>query len=115
VTTTIQNCRDTSGNPVPQGCAAQTHERNVRTSIRYDALGRSYEAVDPLEQVTHMTFDGLGRTTATTRNYVLGGPTTPITNVMALTAYDPLGRTTVMTDALGTMTRQAAMGSAKRS
>src|SRR6185503_19634397 len=47
-----------------------------------------------------ITYDGLGRTTATTQNAVPSASTTPITNVTTLTTYDGLGRTTRVTDPL---------------
>src|SRR5262249_23474921 len=43
VTTSIQNCRNSSGTAVSQGCAAfssSTPDRNVASETHYDALGR---------------------------------------------------------------------------
>ncbi|MCG8353759.1 MAG: RHS repeat protein, partial [Chloroflexales bacterium] len=104
VSATIQNCRDAAGNPVASGCAAQTDQRNVRQQTRYDGLGRVIETEDALGTVTRMTYDGVGRTVTTTRNYVAGGPRDSATNVTTETAYNGLGWTTVVTDALGAAT-----------
>ncbi|HEY3227682.1 MAG TPA: hypothetical protein VGJ87_00595, partial [Roseiflexaceae bacterium] len=108
VTATIQNCRDAAGNAVATGCAAftaGTPDRNLPTTTHYDALGRAFETVDALGHVTHITYDGLARAVATTQNYAAGAPTTAITNVTTLTAYDAIGETTVITDALGAVRR----------
>src|SRR5262245_11845900 len=78
--------------------------------MAYDALGRTTILTDALEVATHTTYDDLGRATATTRNWVVGGPTTAITNVTTLTQFDGLGRTVVMTDALGYGTRTSYNG-----
>ena len=105
VSATIQNCRDAAGNPVVTGCAGQTAERNVRQQTRYDGLSRVLESEDALGTVTRMTYDGVGRTVTTTRNYVAGGPSDSATNVTTETAYNGLGWTTVVTDALGAATQ----------
>ncbi|HEY3228185.1 MAG TPA: RHS repeat-associated core domain-containing protein, partial [Roseiflexaceae bacterium] len=101
VTATIQNCRDANGNAVAQGCApfdgVNAPDRNVPTQTRYNVLGRAFEAVDPLGTVTHQTFDGLGRPTATTRNYLAGGPLDAATNVTTRQTYNSLGRTLTAT------------------
>jgi RHS repeat-associated protein len=106
VTTTIQNCRDTNGNPVAQGCAsfdgANMPDRNVPTQTRYDALGRVFEVVNQAGQIAHLTFDRLSRPVAVTQNFVAGGPINADTNVTTRQSYDLLRRTTVVTDALGT-------------
>jgi RHS repeat-associated protein len=104
VTTSIQNCLDGSYTAIPTGCGAfdpNDPDHNLPTSRAYDALGRTTIVTDALDVATQTTYDGLGRAVATTRNWVLSGPTTAITNVTTLTAYDGLGRTIVMTDALG--------------
>jgi YD repeat-containing protein len=100
----IQNCRNASGTAVATGCAAfngATPDRNVPSTTRYDALGRAYETVDALGHVTRTTYDGLGRAVATTQNDVASAPTTAITNVTTLIAYNALGQTTVLTDGVG--------------
>lgn len=107
VTTTIQNCRDAGGTAVAQDCAAYSDtftDRNVASSTHYDALGRAFETVDAQGHVGHMTFDDVGHVVSAQQNYVASAPTTAITNVTTLMAYDPLGRTTVMTDAVGKAT-----------
>src|SRR6266508_2315374 len=73
--------------------------------LHYDALGRAFATIDALGHVTHITYDGLGRAVATTQNYAAGAPTSAITNVTTLTAYDAIGQTTVLTDALGAVAR----------
>jgi RHS repeat-associated protein len=113
VTTAIQNCRNAQGAAVATGCVSfdpATPDRNVHATIHYDALGRAFESLDALGTVTHSAFDQLGRPVATTQNYVVGAPTTPITNVTTLSAYDALGQTTSMTDALGFATHTTANG-----
>ena len=107
---TIQNCRNGSGTPVASGCAgfdSNVPDRNVPTETRYDALGRAFETVDALGTVTHATYDILGRVIASTQNYVSGGPVDSDTNVTTSRAYDVLGRTTVITDAVGAASVQA--------
>jgi len=108
LTTTTENCRDTSGNPMAQGCApfdaANAPDRNVSSQTRYDVLGRAFETVDPLGHVTHTTYDGLGQEVAIAYNYVPGTPATSDTNITSRASYDALGRTTVMTDAVGAPT-----------
>src|SRR5439155_15240343 len=104
VTTTVQNCRDGANVAVATGCAAfdpDTPDRNVPAHTHYDALGRAFETVDALGHVAHTAYDGLGRAIATTQNYVVGGSVLTDTNVTTRMAYDALGYTTVMTDALG--------------
>ncbi len=116
VTTTISNCRDGSGNPISQGCApfaSGTPDRNVSAQRRYDLTGGATEQIDALSHITRTTYDVLGRPRVTTQNYVSGGPVTPDTNVTTRRAYDALGRTTIITDALlpvGAMTRYAYDG-----
>jgi RHS repeat-associated protein len=104
VTATIQNCR-TSGNvAVASGCAsfsATYPDRNVPSETHYDAMGRAFETEDALGHVAHIAYDGLGRAIATIQNYVFGGSVLTDTNVTTRMAYDVLGRTTIMTDALG--------------
>ncbi len=111
VTATIQNCRDSSGNPVAQGCApfsAATPDRNVTTQTRYDALGRAFETVDALGHVTHSAYNGMSRAVMAIQNYVAPGtPTTPITNVTTLAQYDALGYTLIMTASIGAVTRSS--------
>jgi RHS repeat-associated protein len=113
-TKTIQNCRNGSNVAVPTGCAtfnATFSDRNVPTSMLYDALGRTTLITDALSTVTRSFYDGLGRSTKTIRNYVAPGtPTTAITNVTTLTKFDGLGRTSIITDALGYPTRQSYNG-----
>ena len=110
VTTSVQNC---TGSQAPQSCGTATLDQNIANQTHYDALGRTFETVNPLGIVTHTAFDGLGRTTATTQNYVLSDPTTAITNVTTLSTYDALGRVVTMTDALSNTSTQATMGSAR--
>ncbi|WP_322489328.1 SBBP repeat-containing protein [Chloroflexus sp.] len=110
VGTVVQNCRDGSGTPVASGCVAfssTTPDRNVPVITRYDALGRAWESENALGQVDRTTFDGVGRTATTTRNYVNGGPSDSDTNVTTRQGYDALGRTTVITDALNVATFRA--------
>ena len=85
------------------GCVAfssTTPDRNVPVITRYDALGRAWESENALGQVDRTTFDGVGRTATTTRNYVNGGPSDSDSNVTTRQGYDALGRTTVITDAI---------------
>jgi RHS repeat-associated protein len=108
VTTTMENC---TGGSTPASCGTLTADENVPTTTHYDALGRGFERVDALDHVMYTRYDGLGRSVATIQNYIAPGtPTTAITNVTTLAAYDGLGRTTVMTDALGATTRQGYNG-----
>jgi RHS repeat-associated protein len=113
VTNAIQNCRTTQGSAVAQGCApfdAAVPDRNIPAQMRYDVLGRAFETVNALGYVAHNAYDGLGRTVATTQNYIAGGAATSDTNVTTRTAYDALGRTTVITDAVGASTRSGYDG-----
>lgn len=110
VTHSIQNCRDGSSDPVATGCAAfnpNVPDRNVPGETRYDALGRSFETVDALGHITRQEYDGAGRVVTTIQNYVDRGPVNSDTNVASSRAYDALGRTTVITDALGAASFQA--------
>jgi len=110
VTHSIQNCRDGSGDPVATGCAAfnpNVPDRNVPTETRYDALGRSFETVDALGHITRQEYDGAGRAVTTIQNYVDSGSVNSDMNVATPRAYDALGRTTVITDALGAASFQA--------
>ncbi len=74
------------------------NDRNIAAQTRYDALGRAYEIVDALGFVTHTDYDGLGRPTTATRNYVAGGPVNQDTNVRTQHTYDALGQVTIRTD-----------------
>lgn len=110
VTHSIQNCRDGSGDPVAMGCAAfnpNVPDRNVPTETRYDALGRGFETVDALGHITRQEYDSAGRAVTTIQNYVDSGPVNSDTNVATSRAYDALGRTTIITDALGAASFQA--------
>src|SRR6185436_9321600 len=98
VETTVQNCTGTSA---PRSCGSQDADQNVPKTTHYDALERAFETVDARGHTAHTAYDGIGHSFATTQNYVSSGPTSAITNVTTLSAYDPLGRTIVMTDALG--------------
>jgi YD repeat-containing protein len=98
ITKRTQNC---TGASAPASCGSQTNDANVATTTHYDALGRAFETVEALGHTSHTNFDGLGWPTVTIQNYAMGGPTTAITNVTTLMGYDGLGRTTVVTDALG--------------
>jgi YD repeat-containing protein len=96
-TLTILNCRDEQDKAVPQGCAPfdpATPDRNVPFQIRYDLLGRPFKIVDALGQVSRTTFDGLGRTLATTQNSIAGGPTTASENVYSARLRSGLFTTT---------------------
>jgi RHS repeat-associated protein len=109
VSATIQNCRNTSGEAVSSGCAAfsaATPDRNVRSSVHYDALGRVFETVDPLGSITRTTFDGLGRATATTEHFLDGifDPNAPDTDVTTTQTFDALGRVITTTDPTGATT-----------
>lgn len=109
VLTTIQNCRTTSGVAVAEGCAAfnsTATERNIPTTITYDALGRIAHTTNALGQVTHQTYDGVGRVLKTTRNYTETPATPPHAdeNVTTQSAYDGLGHTTIITDEVGAET-----------
>jgi YD repeat-containing protein len=109
VVQTIQNCRTASGVPVATGCAAfdpDVPDRNVPQAIGYDALGRTFEMVDALGYVSRSTYDGLGRTIASIRNYQSGAAANSDTNVTTSQAYDALGRTVSSTDPLGVVTSQ---------
>ncbi|NJM06457.1 hypothetical protein HC891_10060, partial [Candidatus Gracilibacteria bacterium] len=102
VVQTIQNCRTSSGAAVTTNCAAfdpLLPDRNVPSATRYDALGRGFEMEDALGYVTQSSYDGVGRTLATTRNYIAGGPSDSDTNVTTQQAYDALGRVLATTDA----------------
>ncbi len=106
---TVQHCQDLLGQAAPTGCApfdpAQP-DRNVRQTQGYDALGRTAVVTDALGVASVTHYDDLDRPVATIRNAVTGAPTTAITNVITLQAYDALGRTVVVTDATGVATRQ---------
>jgi RHS repeat-associated protein len=104
MTTTTLNCRTTANVAVAQGCAAFNPaypDRNVSTVTRYDAAGRSFERVDALGTVSHTNYDQLGRSVAVIQNYVAGAPTTAVTNVTTLTAYNGLSQVITVTNALG--------------
>ncbi|HEY0736593.1 MAG TPA: RHS repeat-associated core domain-containing protein [Herpetosiphonaceae bacterium] len=107
VTATIQNCRAADGGDPPGDCtdAAKPSERNVRSLTRYDALGRVVETEDALGHITHIAYDGLGRTVATTANAVPNVAPDADTNVMTSTEYDALGRVVAVTDPTGAVTR----------
>jgi RHS repeat-associated protein len=109
VATIVQNC---AGATAPQTCGTVTSDANVPTTTRYDALGRVHETEDALGYVSRTTFDDLGRPVASIRNYVASAPTTAITNVTTLVAYNALGQAVVVTDALGyaTYTSYTALG-----
>ncbi len=105
---TVQHCQDLLGLPTPVGCAPfapARPDRNVAQVQEYDALGRTVVMTDALGVATLTRYDRLDRPVATVRNAVAGAPTTAITNVTTLQAYDALGRTTVVTDATGAATR----------
>ena len=107
VTTSVQNC---TGSQAPQSCGTATSDQNIANQTHYDALGRTFETVNPLGIVTHTAFDGINRATATTQNYVLSGPTTAITNVTTLSTYDALGRVVATTDALSNISTRSYNG-----
>ena len=110
VVATVANCRDAAGAPIAQGCAPfspAVQDRNVAAQTRYDALGRPFETVDALGHVAHMTYDGLDRAISTIDNYVAGAPATAGANVATGQAYDALGRTVAVTDALGDASLQS--------
>ncbi|GAB4199358.1 MAG: hypothetical protein OHK0022_19520 [Roseiflexaceae bacterium] len=101
---TTKNCRDTSGLPTSQGCAAfdptpAASDRNVRTETRYNALGQPFETVDPLGMVTRIFYDALGRTTATYQNYRADLPDDAQTNVVSRIRYNGLGQRVAYVDA----------------
>jgi YD repeat-containing protein len=77
--------------------------------VRYDALGRVFETVDPLGSVSRTTFDGLGRVRATTAHYVDGvfDPNTPDTDVTTTQTFDALSQVLTTTDPTGATTRFA--------
>ena len=109
----VQNCRDTGGTPISTGCAAfasANADRNIRTETRYDQQGRAFEMVDPLGLVSRSTFDGLGRVTASVRNYLAGGPVDSETNITTRSTYDALGRTLTSTDPGGFVTQTSYDG-----
>ncbi|HEU4321507.1 MAG TPA: DUF6531 domain-containing protein [Roseiflexaceae bacterium] len=110
---TVQHCQDLLGQPAPAGCAPFTPaqpDRNVRQMQGYDALGRTAVVTDALGVATRTVYDQLDRPVATIRNAMTGGATTAITNVTTLQGYDALGRTVVVTDAVGAVTSRAYDG-----
>jgi RHS repeat-associated protein len=69
---------------------AKTDE-DLITVTNYDAAGNRIAAKDPNSVVTQYQYDLLNRLTAVTENYVLSGPTTPITNVLTVYTYTVAG------------------------
>ena len=109
VLATVQNCTDTSGQPLATGCAAfdaDYPDRNVATTTQYDLLGRVYGTVDVLGHVTRSEFDRLDRPTATIQHYDDGSfdPAAPDTDVRTALTLDGLGRTVGTTNAVGETT-----------
>ncbi|NTV61980.1 MAG: hypothetical protein HGA65_00385, partial [Oscillochloris sp.] len=110
VTTTIANCRTAGGAAVATGCAAfaaGVPDLNVPSTTHYDALDRPFEQVDALGHATRSSYDILGQTTATTRNYVVGAPADSDTNLTTSQTYDALGRVVSQTNVLGVVTGQS--------
>jgi RHS repeat-associated protein len=106
ISTTV-NCRDAAGNPVDANCAPANPtrtDRNVSSAQEYDVLGRVVRSVDVMGVVTTQTYDGLGRTTAVTRNVQTTRPATPTENVTTRTRYDALGRVVATVDSAGATT-----------
>jgi YD repeat-containing protein len=91
VTKTIQNC--VGGSPPATCTGSVTVDQNVATQSAYDTLNRT-------------TYDGLGRTLKTIRNYQDGvySSSAPATDVATSYRYDALGRTLAVTDTLGKAT-----------
>ncbi len=93
VFSSAQNCATTGGTPVNPATGSRAAfnptypDRNLVTQTRYDALGRSFETVDPLGHVTHTDYDGLGRAIDDIQNYVASGPITSDTNVKTQTVH----------------------------
>ena len=115
VLATVQNCTDTSGQPLATGCAAfdaDYPDRNVATTTEYDLLGRVYGTVDVLGHVTRSEFDRLDRPTATIQHYDDGSfdPAAPDTDVRTALTFDGLGRTVATTNAVGETTATAYTG-----
>jgi RHS repeat-associated protein len=66
-------------------------QEDLITVTSYDAAGNHIGAKDPNSVVTQYQYDLLNRLTAVTENYVLSGPTTPITNVLTVYTYTVAG------------------------
>ncbi|NJM05799.1 hypothetical protein HC891_05780, partial [Candidatus Gracilibacteria bacterium] len=101
VSTTIAHCV-VGILPVPSGCDPFNpleSDRNVPTTTQYDTLGRVKATIDMRGQVTRTTYDGLGRTRFTTRNYVAGASPTADVNVITGQRYDSMGRVVATEDA----------------
>ncbi len=79
--------------------ATQNAEGDV-TRYEYDALGNRTVMTDAESIVTRYEYDAAGRLAAVVEN-VDEGPTTKDQNVRTEYGYDPLGRRTVITNALG--------------
>jgi RHS repeat-associated protein len=74
-----------------------TADANLDTTYAYDAVGDRTDVTDPSDDgiharvVTHYTFDRVGNVTASTLNYINGGPENASQNVRSTFAYDDLG------------------------
>ena len=66
-------------------------DEDLVTISSYDGAGNRVNVQDPDSVVTQYQFDQLDRLTAVTENYVLGGPTTAITNVLTVYTYTVAG------------------------
>gem|GEM_PF-807043 len=97
VTTTIQACHDSGGTPQASNCDPfnpTTPDRNVPTTVAFDALGRVTATTNALNVETRTFFDGAGRSSAQVRNYADGvfDPLAPDTDSITWTTYDALGQ-----------------------
>jgi RHS repeat-associated protein len=109
-TTQIANCMNSGGAAVSNGCAPFSEtapDRNLPTTMAYDALGQTTLITNALGIATGIFYDGLGRSVQQIANLKPGSSPLPDRNVTTGQAYDGLGRTLVLTDAVGaTVQRQ---------
>ncbi|MFF7969369.1 hypothetical protein ACFZC3_28955 [Streptomyces sp. NPDC007903] len=74
------------------------------TTIGYDTFDQAVDVRDPNDNITHTSYDRLGRTIGTTLpDYTPPGASTPLTSRVSRT-YDEAGNLATETDALGNVT-----------